>query len=70
MEIDPEKAYRFDFIWIPHALLETQVFTSRFILPFLSSVTGGEVYVDRHLKMVETGGLGLAIAALASRDHR
>jgi hypothetical protein len=41
----------------------------RFILPFLSSVTGADVYVDRHLKIVEVGGLGLAIAALASKDY-
>ncbi len=28
------------------------------------------MYVDRHLKLVETGGLGLAIAALSSKDYR
>jgi hypothetical protein len=33
-------------------------------------VTGADVYVDRHLKIVEVGGLGLAIAALASKDYR
>jgi hypothetical protein len=47
-----------------------KVLLFRFVLPFLSSVTGGEVYVDRHLKLVESGGLGLAIAALSSKDQR
>jgi len=45
------------------------LYDPRFLLPLLSHLTSPGVYMDLHLKMVESGALGLAIAALSSRQH-
>lgn len=56
----------------PHASPSTpspDLYDPRFVLPLLSHLTSPGVYMDRHLKMVESGALGLAIASLSSRQH-
>jgi len=44
------------------------LYDPRFILPYLSSLTGDDVFVDRHMKLVESGALSLAVMSLASQD--
>jgi hypothetical protein len=40
----------------------------RFFLHLFAQICSSENYVDRHLKLIESGVLGLALASLSSRD--
>ena len=40
----------------------------RFFLPLAAQICRPDAFVDRHLKLVESGVLGLAFASLSSHD--
>ena len=41
----------------------------RFVLPVLSHLLSSEVYIDKHMKFLEVGGLHLALSSLSSKDR-
>ena len=44
------------------------LYDPRFFLHLFAQICSSENYVDRHLKLIESGVLGLALASLSSRD--
>ena len=45
------------------------LYDPRFMLPYISSLTGPDVYIDRHMKLVESGAISLAVMALSSTQQ-
>ena len=61
--LDPE-------LEVAEAELEDEgVYDPRFLLPLLSHLLSSDVYIDKHVKFLESGALGLALCSLASRDR-
>jgi len=58
----------------PHAELEDgdcpdpSVYDPRFILPFLSQLLSQEMYMDKHMRLVDSGALSYAISSLSSTE--
>ena len=58
----------------PHAELDdadcsdTSVYDPRFILPFLSQLLSQEMYMDKHMRLVDSGALSYAISSLSSTE--
>jgi hypothetical protein len=56
----------------PHAECEecqdVQVYDPRFILPFLSQLLSPDMYMDKHMRLVDSGALSYAISSLSSRE--
>eukprot|EP00092_Neocalanus_flemingeri_P037911 GFUD01041266.1.p1 GENE.GFUD01041266.1~~GFUD01041266.1.p1 ORF type:complete len:1730 (-),score=625.36 GFUD01041266.1:48-5237(-) len=50
------------------AFPDTTLYDPRFILPFLSQLLSPEMYMDKHMKLVDSGALSYAISSLASRE--
>jgi hypothetical protein len=46
-----------------------RLYDPRFFLHLFAQICSAESYVDRHLKLIESGVLGLAIASLSCRDE-
>ena len=44
------------------------LYDPRFFLHLFAQICSSENYVDRHLKLIESGVLGLALASLSSKD--
>jgi len=47
---------------------DTTLYDPRFMLPFLSQLLSPEMYMDKHMKLVDSGALSYAITSLSSRD--
>ena len=48
--------------------LDSSLYDPRFFLPLVSQLCASGNYIDRHLKLIESGVLGLAFASLSSHD--
>ena len=48
---------------------DESIYDPRFLLPMLSYLLSSEVYIDKHIKFLEVGAVGLALCSLASKDR-
>ena len=47
---------------------DTTLYDPRFLLPFLSQLLSPEMYMDKHMRLVDSGALSYAISSLSSRE--
>jgi len=58
----------------PHAEVDdgecpdSTIYDPRFILPFLSQLLAPEMYMDKHMRLVDSGAISFAISSLSSRE--
>ena len=63
LPLDPEAEVR------EEDLTDWSAYDPRFVLPLLCHLLSSEVYIDKHLKFLEVGGLNLALSSLSSKDR-
>ena len=61
--LDPEAEVREEDV------TDRTAYDPRFVLPVLSQLLSSEVYIDKHMKFLEVGGLHLALSSLSSKDR-
>ena len=61
--LDPEAEVREEDV------TDTTAYDPRFVLPVLAQLLSSEVYIDKHMKFLEVGGLHLALSSLSSKDR-
>jgi len=47
---------------------DTSIYDPRFLLPFLSQLLAPEMFMDKHMRLVDSGAMSYAIASLSSRE--
>ena len=63
LPLDPEAEVREDEV------PDCSAYDPRFVLPLLCHLLSSEVYIDKHLKLLEVGGLHLSLSSLSSKDR-
>ena len=57
-------------LYFDENLNRDDLYDPRFFLPLICQLCASDQFVDKHLKLIESGALGLAFASLSSRDEQ
>jgi hypothetical protein len=62
LPLDPQSEEEYD------ACPDTTLYDPRYLLPFLSQLLSAEMYMDKHMRLVDSWALSYAISFLSSRE--